>query len=89
MLVLPDWLFVKTGAEQLTQATSVIFSSSQGNVNFKQGQTDEHAKIRSAVESYSKEITELEIVQNVFQLYIWLWLQPYHSFFIAKDEQTP
>lgn len=75
-----------TEIEQLTPAISImVFSFSQGNVNFKQGQIDEHAKICSAVESHIEEIIQMEIVHSVFQLYIWLWLQPYHSFFIAKE----
>ena len=75
-----------TETEQLTQAISItIFFSSQGNVNFNRGRTDEHAKIHSAAESHIEEIIHREIVQSVFQLYICLWLQPKNSFFIAEE----
>lgn len=63
----------------------MIFSFTQGNGNFKHGPIDEHARICSAVESHIEEIIQLEIIQTMFQLYIWLCLQTYHSFVITKE----
>lgn len=75
-----DCFWKQSETEQLTQAISImVFSFSQGNANFKQGQIDERAKLRSAVESHSEEITQMEIIQSIFQLYTWLWLQPQHG----------
>lgn len=75
-----------TETEQFIQAISiVIFSYSQWNVNFRQGQIDEYGKIYSEVESHIEDIIQMENFQHAFQLCIWLWLQPYHSFFIAKE----
>lgn len=65
----------------------MIFSFSQGNGNFKQRPIDEHARICSAMESHIEEIIQMEMIQTMFQLYIWLCLQskPYHSFVITKE----